>query len=565
MMKRTLCALLCAGLLAGCAAPVSGGNGAETVAAAQTAAAVAVACPEGAVEILLADDGIRVDGGGETETVYTSRDIQYYEDRDSYESGYPYGEGAASDRHSEKEAQAHTVVNITAPGRYFLKGSLSRGQIRVDLGSDAKDDPAAVVELILGGVEMTCTVAPVVLFQNVYECGDSSAENAGPTVDTSAAGAVLTLAEGSVNILSGSHVAKIYKDAEGEKKLIKQDGAVYSYMSMNICGDGALDVNADNEGVDSELHLTINGGNIRIRSMDDGINTNEDGVSVTTINGGNVHIIAGLGKEGDGIDSNGYLVINGGTVVAAANPASDSGLDSDCGSYIHGGTVVALGSTMDWAESESNQVTMNLQFAQYQTADSAIVVKDEAGEIVFAYDPGEDEVLAQNARSFSGAIISCPQLQVGQHYTLWLDGTVEGSEVGGFYDLSSIRDYWDGRQQQFTGSDLRRGPGGFGGQRPDGQRPEMPEGGFGGDGQRPEKPEGFGGQRPEMPEGGFRGEGSFPGEGERPQMPEGGFPGDGERPEGFPGTPENGSETAPSTDFYMQDKVNAFSGVGRSA
>ena len=59
-------------------------------------------------------------------------------------------------------------------------------------------------------------------------------------------------------------------------------------------------------------------------------------------------------------------------VVSSANPASDAGLDSDLGSYINGGTVVALGSTMDWAESDSAQVTMNLQFASNQSGGSAI-------------------------------------------------------------------------------------------------------------------------------------------------------------------------------------------------
>ena len=32
-------------------------------------------------------------------------------------------------------------------------------------------------------------------------------------------------------------------------------------------GDGVLTINAENEGLDSELHLTINGGNININSL----------------------------------------------------------------------------------------------------------------------------------------------------------------------------------------------------------------------------------------------------------------------------------------------------------
>lgn len=73
-------------------------------------------------------------------------------------------------------------------------------------------------------------------------------------------------------------------------------------MSMNINGDGGddsgvLNIVADNEGLDSELHLTIHGGTVNIESQDDGINTNEDNMSVTTINGGVLTINAGLGAR----------------------------------------------------------------------------------------------------------------------------------------------------------------------------------------------------------------------------------------------------------------------------
>ena len=520
--------------------------------------------------IVLSDEGITVNGGEETEAVYTSHDIIYYEDRDAYDSGNPYGEGEAQERHSWEEAAAHTVVNITAPGAYRVSGRASAGQIRVDLGDDAYDNPEAVVELILDGADITCTVAPAILFLNTYECdGNWSADTAKAEVDTSAAGANLIL-EGE-NTVSGSHVAKVYKDKEGEKKLWKQDGAVYAYMSMNIYGPGALDITADNEGLNSELHLTINGGDIAIRSDNDGINTNEDGVSVTTINGGSLHIIAGLGAEGDGIDSNGYLVINGGTVVSSANPAADAGLDSDLGSYVNGGTVIALGSTMDWAESASGQVTMNLQFAQYQSGDSAIVVAKEDGTVAFAYDPSEDEVLGEQARRYMGAVISCPGFAQGDTYNVWLDGTVTGEETGGVY--ASVSGYEGGIQMQYTGTDVGMGgPGGFGGARPDGEMTEgfapgemredftmpedwdpeeMPEGGFGGGrGQRSEggmedmtPPKGFDGEMPTLPEG--------------ETMPEGGFGG-----RGMGGRQSGGESGEASTAFYMSDMVNAFSGVG---
>ena len=542
-MKKVIPLLLAALLLAGCAsapaatvettAPVQ--TTAATEAAAETAPVAVAEAPvytsrfDSETVITLSDDGLTVNGGGETDTVYTSHDIVYYEEKTAYESGNPYGAGSEADMHTAEEAQAHTVVNITAPGAYRLSGKLSAGQIRIDLGENAASNPDAVVELILDGVDITCTVAPVILFRNVYECdGGWNPETAQPTVDTADAGANLILAENSRSTVSGSYVAKIYKDAEGEKKLWKQDGAVYSYMSMNVYGPGALDITAENEGLDTELHLTVNGGDIAIRSQDDGINTNEDGVSVTTINGG--------------------------TVVASANPASDAGLDSDMGSFINGGTVVALGSTMDWAESDSNQVTMNLQFSQYQSSGSAIVVTKEDGTVIFAYDPSEDEVLGENMRQYMGAVISCPAFTRGETYQLWLDGTVTGTETGGVY--TSVTAYSGGTQMQYTGTDV--GVGGMGGPRPEGGMPEDS------DGRRPQPgdftpPDGdTGGQPPEKPDGdasGAPGDGTPP-DGERPTLPEGETMPDRQPPEGG----QNAAGEA-STGFYMNDMVNAFSGI----
>lgn len=163
-----------------------------------------------AVSIVLSDDGIIVDGKAvstdESAAVHTAHDIVCYESgRD-----FTYGEGTEADEHTAEEAEAHTVVHITQPGTYALSGTLSAGQIAVDLGEDAEDDPAAVVTLILNGVDITCTVAPAVIFYNVYECGSTDEDTASETVDTSAAGANVLIADGTINNVTGSYVARIY-------------------------------------------------------------------------------------------------------------------------------------------------------------------------------------------------------------------------------------------------------------------------------------------------------------------------------------------------------------------
>ena len=369
--------------------------------------------------------------------------------------------------HTPEEAATNPVLHIAKPGVYVLSGEW-HGQIWVDLGSKSKTDESAKVTLVLNDLSVNCTVAPGIVFRNVYECDNAWEQRSeySADVDTSTAGANIIVADGTTNSVSGTNIFRmlkpVYKEettpnpmnpmgsANGvktQKKQRKIDGAVYSYVTMNIGaeaqGTGILNINAGYEGLDSELHLTINGGNINIASQDDGINVNEDNVSVFAIHGGNVHILAGLGAEGDGIDSNGYLMMTGGTLISMASPFADSGMDSERGTHIKGGTVVALGSTMDWAEADEtgtpgSQAAMNLRFAASQSADEAIIVTTTDGRVVFAYDPDKDEVTGDNARWYMGAIISSPAITVGNSYYVYVGGDIQGTERLGVYDVSTV-------------------------------------------------------------------------------------------------------------------------------
>lgn len=465
------------------------------------------------VEIKLSDEMICVDGteaGADSEqAVYVANDIVYYESG----KDFTYGEGTEKDAHSAEEAAAHMVVHITEPGSYHLSGKLSSGQIAVDLGEDAKKNPEAIVTLVLDNVDITCEVAPAIIFYNVYECGNDDAEQATKDVDTSKAGANVIIADGSTNVVHGSYVERIYKpdsvvlnedktEVEDAKKLHKYDGAFYSRMSMNISGEkentGVLNIFAENEGLDTEMHLSINGGNINIQSGNDGINTNEDGVSVTTINGGNLTIkVTGETGEGDGIDSNGWLVINGGSVTAyACSNSADAGIDSDMGIHINGGTVIATGHMLDHIE-EGGQTYAVFNFAQEQGGNEKVSLKNESGNAIMEISP---------SNAYSIIVYSSAQIKEGM-YTMWLgDEQLAGSNSGnimmdgpgmmGRPGIQGMPEMPDG--QEFPGGQMPEGPRPEGprpeGQRPEGQRPEgqMP-GGF---------PEGFEGKQPPEDEGG---------------------------------------------------------------
>ncbi|MBP1569106.1 MAG: carbohydrate-binding domain-containing protein [Oscillospiraceae bacterium] len=392
---------------------------------------------ENAVKIVLSENGVTVDGkkAEESDCVTLGGEIIYYRDLEKYPSGNEYGEGEAKDKHTEDEAAEHALVTITKPGEYFVTGEL-KGQLAVDLGENAKTDPKAKVTLIFGGADITCEIAPAVIFYNVYECGNSAEPS--KDVDTSKAGANVVVADGSVSNINGANVAKIYKDNGKEEKLHKYDAALYSKMTMNIGGgsegSGIINVNAENEGVGTEMHLTVNGGIINIDSKDDGINTNEDGVSVTTINGGKITIKGGLGTEGDGIDSNGWLVINGGELYSSGNGRSaDGGIDSDNGIYINGGKVFALGSRNDGVSKDSKQLFASLTFATEINPESNIEFLDSEG----------NGIKNKNDRVFRNLIISDESFAEGKEFILCVNGVLQ--EYKNKFDMSGNfgKEIWD--------------------------------------------------------------------------------------------------------------------------
>lgn len=376
---------------------------------------------EGAVQIVLSDEQILVDGDvisvDEDAAVYAAKDIIFY----LADQGISYGEGTKADEHTQAEADAHTVVHITEPGTYEISGILSAGQILVDLGDGAKKDEEAVVTLALNNVNLSCNVAPAILFLNVYECGSNDKEEASMDVDLTAAGANIRLVDDSVNHITGSYVAKIYKSCElsedgteviDSKKLWKFDGAVYSRRSLKIYGDtGILNIAAANEGLSTELHLMIDGGSVHIDSGNDGINVNENKVSVFMMNGGNLDIrVNGSTGEGDGIDSNGWLVVNGGKISASACGTSmDSGVDSELGIHINGGTVVASGNMMDRVE-KGGQPHIAFESREGLKGGEIYTIKDKEGNQV-------TEVVRAN--DYQILLVSMDDLTEDGNYTLW--------------------------------------------------------------------------------------------------------------------------------------------------
>lgn len=229
------------------------------------------------------------------------------------------------------------VVTVSKEGTYTLSGTLSNGSVVVNA-------PGEDVTLILNGVNITNQNGPAIVFANTKE-------------------SFIVLATSSNNLLTdGTAVHSDY------------DAALYSVASLTLRGSGALTINGrSQEGIATENHMTFEDGVYDITSVDDGLNANQDRVSVITINGGYLSIKSG----GDGIDSNGSVVINDGSIItASALTDMSGGIDADGTVTINGGMVVSTGNRNSKPVNNSKQNSLVVSFGGTKPASSKITIKN---------------------------------------------------------------------------------------------------------------------------------------------------------------------------------------------
>ena len=128
----------------------------------------------------------------------------------------------------------------------------------------------------------------------------------------------------------------------GNLTIKSTDDALHADGKLTVDG-GIFDITAS-EGIEA-TYVIINNGNITISATDDGINAGNKSNKYTTtieINGGNIKIVMASGDT-DGIDSNGNLIINGGTIDVTCN----SPFDYDGKAEYNGGTLIVNGSKVN--------------------------------------------------------------------------------------------------------------------------------------------------------------------------------------------------------------------------
>ena len=131
---------------------------------------------------------------------------------------------------------------------------------------------------------------------------------------------------GSLYVAGGSFVIRVKDDAIHANSLLQIDG-------------GAFQITAA-EGLEA-TYIQINGGDIQISASDDGVNAARKSSAYTPtfeMNDGSLTIVMSAGDT-DAVDSNGNIVVNGGTI----DIAGQSSFDCDGTAQYNGGTIIVNG------------------------------------------------------------------------------------------------------------------------------------------------------------------------------------------------------------------------------
>lgn len=334
------------------------------------------------------------------------------------------------------------------------KGTVSilGGSIIAVSGSDGID-ASGTVSIEGGKITLAAGGGADSVSRASYGWGQSSSSSGGKGIKSDMAVSILG---GTLSIDSADDA--IHTDGDvtvsgGMLTLKSGDDGIHADAALTISG-GSVTVSDSYEGLEA-ADIVIADGEISVRASDDGLNaaggsdgSNGGGMfggdpfaaqdASITISGGSLTVNA----DGDGIDSNGDLTVSGGTIcVSGPTNAGNGALDYNGSGVITGGTFIAAGAS-GMAENFSNgstQCSMLVSFSGTISAGSEICVYDSQGKLIASYTP---------EKSYQCAVISCPELTVGESYTVTAGGTQQS------VTLSST----------ITGGGMGMGgPGGFGG------------------------------------------------------------------------------------------------------
>ncbi len=216
--------------------------------------------------------------------------------------------------------------------------------------------------------------------------------------------------EGSISMNNGNVTVLSYEDclhsdgnvtfSGGSLYIRTNDDGIHSGGDLVISG-GLVTVDESYEGIEAN-NVNITGGEIKVQSSDDGINSADGSVEIAD---GKVYVNAG----GDGIDANGSIYVSGGEVIIEGPTNNGNGIldigKNGCIAEITGGTVLAIGSS-----------GMAINFDSGTQCSALLALSGKEGDKITVDDGSGFSFTA--TKQFACVLYSSPNLTEGNAYVI---------------------------------------------------------------------------------------------------------------------------------------------------
>jgi len=338
--------------------------------------------------------------------------------------------------------------------------SISGGVVRIAATDDGVQCEEGYVEILGGTVDITTSgsayydssnsdiassagincFGDMVVSLGKVTIASSGKGGKGVTVDGS-----MLISGGEINITTTGSLFRYSNSLTSEAKAIKCDKA----FTMD---GGSLNISSMDDGIKSEISVTINAGTVNITKSGEGMEapaitfkngnvsivSSDDCVNGTKGNGGEFNdgsIVTFAGgvvymstTGGDAIDSNGNVVMTGGTVIAQGpQSAPEVAIDVNGSFNISGGLLIGsgpnAGNMIEGPSTSSSQYSVLIK--TNFTAGTLFTIQNAAGTKLVTYAP------VRNASYF---VFSSPSLVSGSSYKVITGGSCTGATItGGYY------------------------------------------------------------------------------------------------------------------------------------
>lgn len=333
-------------------------------------------------------------------------------------------------------------VSISGTGTYTIKTT----------GPAAKGINAGGNVVVTGGTTVITTTGTAIVENGdtssaagIKTGGDFGMKSGTLTIKSSGKGGKGINADGNFVLEDGSLSVTTSGTKFSSGSYSSQPKGIKSGVNATIHGGTCL-VDAQHEGIETEYLLTVNGGIVEVKAVDDALNVSNS-KGVVTINGGYVYCYSSANDaiDSNGRNSSGSIIINGGIVIANGGGSAEEAFDCDNYPFlINGGVVIGTGG--------QNQSTLSGSSKQYSVAyggsaslNQYVALTGSSGETILTY-------CMPKTYSSMRMILSHPDLAKGS-YAIVKGGTYSGgTEIfNGYYTGGT---YSGGTSTSFTISSI---------------------------------------------------------------------------------------------------------------